>query len=240
VHQQWSEANFLYECVPGYFRASPNTASCTPCALDEYQDEPEQSSCKKCTANTRTYNTVSISMHDCAFCGHDSYLTLSESDGTFSCLDCVMCTVQPCAVHMQQMCPACGFHDYDQRTNHRDTASHGKFCVLERCLSTVRTDDFVDNNGDALIQPLYKIQPSTAFSNMNNAFLTTLSDTASKEPLETFAGTFQLTTLPWWEIITSETAYTTQTFGDNMQGNLKQRNDQQVDLVYMSFVDFFF
>ena len=242
VHQEWNEANSRYECVPGYFRTSPSTIFCTPCALDEYQDEPEQSACKKCTANTKTYNTASISMHDCAFCGHDRRLAQSASDGTFSCVECARCTVQPHALHMQQTCSACGFHDYDKKTNPPGTASHGKFCVLENCLSTVRTDDFVYNTGggSALIPPLYEIQPTTAFIRMNTAFLTTLSNTANQANLENFVLTFQPATLPWWAIIAAETNYAPPTFDNAMQGDLDFRDDQQGDRVYVSFVDFFF
>jgi len=241
-HQEWNGANSRYECVPGYFRASPSTAICMPCELDKYQDEPEQGACKECTSNTKTYNTASISVHDCSFCGYDRYLLQSASDGTFSCIECAMCSVQPHAVHMQQTCSACGFHDYDKKTNPPGTASHGKFCVLANCLSTVRTDDFVYNTGwgSALIPPLYEIQPTTAFGNMNSAFLTTLSDTANKDPLQTFDQTFQATTLPWWEDIASQTKYAMPTFDTAMQGNMDLGNSRQEDRVYVSFVDLFF
>ena len=99
LHQEWNETISQYECVPGYFRSSK---ICEPCALGQYQDELEQSSCKMCPGNSKTRHTASISSNNCAFCVHDRRLVQSENTGVFECVKCSTCTMVSHNVHMQQ------------------------------------------------------------------------------------------------------------------------------------------
>jgi len=140
-------------------------------------------------------------------------------------------------LHMQQTCSTCGFHDYDKKQTESGTTPYGKFCILEDCLASVRTDDFSLNTAITLVPPLYEIQPATPFLNMNKGFLTSLSDTADKTNLRAFDTSLTTTTLPWWtDSQSQETVYNEPDFDESMQGSATSG----VDRVYVSFVDFFF
>jgi len=229
VHQEWNQANFQYECVPGYFRSSISSKLCEPCALGQYQDELEQSRCKTCPGDTKTRHNASISSNDCAFCGHDRRLVQSEITGVFECVECSACTLVSHDVHMQQTCTTCGFNDYDKKT----PSAYGEFCILENCFSSVRTDDFLLPSDSQLIAPIYEIQPINGLNLMNKGFLSTLSNTADRDNRMLFQNVLSTAALLWWQ---KSAGYEIPNFDDAMQG----AHDTGMDRVYISFVDFFF
>jgi len=226
LHQEWNEATSQYECVPGYFRLGK---LCEPCALGQYQDEFEQSSCKTCPSNTKTRHIASISSNDCAFCGHDRRLVQSENTGVFECVQCSMCTMVSHNMHMQQTCTTCGFNDYDKST----PSAYGEFCILESCFSSVRTDDFVLPSNSQLTAPIYEIQPINGLNNMNRGFLSTLLNSADKDNRRQFSLVLSTATLLWWH---QSAGYVLPNFTEAMQG----AEHTGLLRVYISFVDFFF
>jgi len=130
---------------------------------------------------------------------------------------------------MQQTCTTCGFNDYDKKT----PSVYGEFCILENCLSSVRTDDFLLPSNSQLIAPFYEIQPINGLNLMNKGFLSTLSNTADKDNRMLFSHVLSTATLLWWQ---QSAGYVLPNFDDAMQG----ADHTGMVRVYISFVDFFF